>query len=332
MLETYSPRLMERADIRELARARRLVTRELYPFNAFYGHAELLRTYAGVTGSDPLKAAIEHGLTFFPNLVDPDLATHLPYYFCAASRQARFFEEHALYGARAVAIGAPILYARALAPPQQSAAGRRLVFFDAHSSDYATAKYDVDATAVRLRELSGEFDDVVICLYWRDVVLGRDDLYRAQGFRCVTAGHMFDAQFLFRLLEIVSSAAIVLTDQLGSHVPYALVLDRPVWFEDSRVEYELAHNAPRGTLGPPKEGEMLDRAAALLSRRVERVEPEQRAFAEELCGIENFRTPAEVAELLAEAEAAYRSATPVWWRLRLEATAAARRRWNAMHW
>jgi hypothetical protein len=77
---------------------------------------------------------------------------------------------------------------------------------------------------------------------------------------------------------------------------------------------------------------MLDRAAALLSRRVERVEPEQRAFAEELCGIENFRTPAEVAELLAEAEAAYRSETPVWWRLRLEATAAARRRWNAMHW
>lgn len=323
---------MDRADIRELARARRLVTRELYPFNAFYGHAHLLRMYARVTDSSPVKAAIEHGTTFLPNPIDPDLATHLPRYFCAAAGQARFFEEHALHGARAVAIGAPILYARALAPLEQSAPGRRLVFFDAHSSDYATAKYDVAATASRLGELRGDFDDIVVCLYWRDVLLGRDQLYRDQGFPCVTAGHMFDAQFLFRLLEIILSASIVLTDQLGSHVAYALALNRPVWLEESRVKYELAHDAPYGTLGPPKEGEMLDRAAALLGRQVERVEPAQQAFAEELCGIENFRTPIEMAELLAEAEAAYRSETPVWWRLRLEATAAARRRWNARPW
>ncbi|HUZ82937.1 MAG TPA: hypothetical protein VMU73_11905 [Gaiellaceae bacterium] len=322
---------MERAEIHELARARRLVTRELSPFNAFYGHADLLRRYASIKGSRPLKAAIEHGPTFFPNPSDPDLATHLPRYFCAAPGQARFFEEHALHGARAVAIGAPILYARALASPKPFA-GRRLIFFDAHSSHYATANYDVGATAARLAELRSEFDDVVVCLYWRDVLLGRAELYQRYGFRCVTAGHMFDTQFLFRLVEIISSASIVLTDRLGSHLLYALALERPVWLEQSSVEYELADDAPPGTLGPPKEGEVLDRAAALFARRVEIVEPDQRAFADELCGITSLRSPGELADLLAEAEASYRSETPARSRLRLEATAAARHLWNAAHW
>jgi hypothetical protein len=322
---------MERVDIQDLARPRRLVTRELYPFNAFYGHAELLRAYAGATGAAPLKAVIEHGPTLFPNPNDLDLATHLPRYFCAAPAQARFFEAHARHGVRATAIGALILYAHALAPPEPSSE-TRVVFFDAHSSDYATAKYDVGATAARLVELRRDFDDVVVCLYWRDVVLGRAELYRSHGLRCVTAGHMFDARFLFRLVEIILSASIVLTDQLGSHLLYALALDRPVWLEDSAVAYELATDAPPGTLGPPKEGEMLDRATALFSRRVERIEPDQRAFAEELCGVSCVRSPSGLAELLIEVEAAYRSETPARWRVRLEATSAARRLWNTTHW
>ena len=321
----------ELAQLRRLARPRRLLTRELHPFNAFYGHAEILRRYAGIAGSRPLKAALEHGPTFFQNVDDPDLATRLPRYFCAAPGQACFFEEHAFHRPRAVAIGAPILYARALAPPQPPA-DRRLVFFDAHSSHYATSRYDVAATAVRLEELRTEFDEVVVCLYWRDVLLGRAELYRSHGFRCVTAGHMFDERFLFRLVEIISSASIVLTHRLGSHLLYSVALDRPVWLERSAVDYELAGDAPRATLGPPKQGEVLQRATALFSRRVERVAPEQRAFADELCGVAHVPSPDELAGLLEEAEAAYRSETPARWRRRLEAAAAARYLWNAAHW
>jgi hypothetical protein len=324
---------MERADLRELARDRRLVTRELYPFNAFYGHADLLRRYARRSDGRSIKAAIEHGPTLFPNPHDVDLGTRLPRYFCASPLQAAFFEEHARHGTCAAAIGALILYARALAPPPEERADvPRLVFFDAHSSHYATARYDVDATAARLAELRDEFAEVVVCLYWRDVLLGRAELYARHGLRCVTAGHMFDPQFLFRLVEIITSASIVLTDRLGSQLLYPLVLDRPVWLEDSAVDYELAADAPAGTLGPPQEGDVVDRARALFGRRVDRIEPDQRAFADELCGTSSLRTPEELAGLLDEAEAAYRSEVALPWRLRLEATAAARRLWNVAHW
>ena len=318
-------------DFWELAQPRRLVTRELYPFNAFYGHADLFRKYAGISGSRPLKLAIEHGPTLFPNPQDPDLATWLPRYFCTAPSRVRFFEEHALHAVEAIAIGPPILYAHALAPPVPSAE-RRLVFFDAHSSDYLTASYDVDVAIARLTALQSDFEEVVVCLYWRDILLGRAEPYRRHGFRCVTAGHMFDPRFLYRLVEIISSASVVLTDRLGAHVLYAIALERPVWLEYAPAEYEAVPGSPSGTVGAPYEGELVDRASGLFAPRVERVQPEQRAFVEELCGIASLRTPNELAALIAEAEFAYRSATPRSRKVRLQAAATARHLWNARPW
>lgn len=322
---------MTRAEIRELACPRRLVTRELSPFNAFYGHADILRRYAGISGSRPIKAAIEHGVSFAPNPHDPDLATHLPRYFCGGSAQARWFEEHASHGTSAVPIGSPIYYARALAG-EPSAPRDRLVFFDAHSSHFATARYDVAAAARRLVPFRDDFAEVVVCLYWRDVVLGRAELYAEQGFETVTAGHMFDPSFLFRFVEIVSAASVVLTDNVGSHLLYALALDRPVWLEHVPVDYDLAAGAPAGTLGPSFAGDVVLPVQSLFGRRVEWIEPGQRAFAEELLGAAQVHAPGELAARIAEAEEAYRSETPAHRRVQLEARAAARRLWNGRRW
>lgn len=320
------------SDLWDLARPRRLVTRELYPFNAFYGHAALLRAYAGIAWSGPLKLAIEHGPTLFPNPLDPDLATWLPRYFCSAPARAAFFEKNAHHDPKAVAIGPLILYAHALAPPEP-ATQRRLVFFDAHSSDYLTASYDVDVAIARLAALKSEFEEIVVCLYWRDILLGRAEPYLRQGFRCVTAGHIFDSRFLFRLVEIISSASVVLTDRLGSHLLYAVVLDRPVWFEYSPAVYEATADSPYGTVGAPEEeGDVVDRASALFGTRAERVQPDQRAFVEEFCAVESLRTPQELAALIADAEAAFRSETPPSRRLRLQAAATSRYLWNAKPW
>ncbi len=317
-------------ELEELSRPRRLVTRELYPFNAFYGHADVLRAYAGIEGSEPLKAALEHGPTLFPDPGDPDLATWLPRYFCASGSRASFYAEHALHGAKPVAIGAPILYARALAPPDPPAT-RRLVYFDAHSSHYLLASYDVGVALARLDALRHEFEDVAVCLYWRDVLLGRAEPYLRRGFRCVTAGHMFDPSFLFRLVEIISSATVVLTDRLGTHMLYALALDRPVWLDFAPAEYELAADAPHGPM-VAHEGELVERATALFAGREEAIDAEQRAFAEEFAGIGCFRSPADLAAVIAEAEAAYCAETPARVRLRLRAKAVARRLWNLRPW
>ncbi|MGH3048616.1 MAG: hypothetical protein ACRDLK_00540, partial [Gaiellaceae bacterium] len=99
----------------------------------------------------------------------------------------------------------------------------------------------------------------------------------------------------------------------------------------SRAAYEVARNAPHRVL-PPQEGAMIDRVRTLFGRRVDEIEPEQRAFAAEFAGLDSVRSPAELAALIAEAEAAYRSETPFRRRLQLQARSSARRLWNSRPW
>ena len=206
----------------------------------------------------------------------------------------------------------------------------RLVYFDAHSSDQQTASYDVDAAIARLDAVGAGFDEVVVCLYWRDILLGRADPYVRRGFRCVTAGHIFDNRFLFRLIRIITSASVVYTDRLGSHLLYALALERPVWLDFAHAAYELAADAPHGELRA-QEGELVERASALFAPRVEEIQPEQRAFLEEFAGLASFRSPGELAELIADAEEAY-GRTPLRRRLELRAAALVRRGRSARPW
>jgi hypothetical protein len=316
-------------ELHALTRPRRLVTHELYPFNAFYGHAQLLKRYADLDPRTPLKAAIEHGPTFFPNPLDPDLFTRLPRYFCAAPARARFYEEHAVHAVQATAIGPLVRYADALAEPV-APTGRRLVFFDAHSSDYLVAAYDVDAVIDRLLKFRSDFDEVAVCLYWRDILLGRAEPYLRRGIECVSAGHMFDEQFLFRLVEIIRSATVVFTDRVGSHLLYALALDRPVWLEYAPAAYAQTADSPyEGTAGAPQDTEVVDVARELFAAKVEQITAEQHEFAEEWTGLSSFRSPAEINSLIAEAETAFRAEVHAAHRARLRATAAARRLWNA---
>jgi hypothetical protein len=309
-------------ELRRLARPRALLTRELDPFNAFYGHATILRRYAGVSNARPLKAALEHGPALFENGDDPDLGTFLPRYFCASSSQAAFYERSARHGTKATAIGAPFLYSQALAPVRSSPPRKTLLFFAAHSTHLVTTRYDVAAAAEHLEAFRADFDDVVVCVYWRDVLLGRADIYLGQGYRCVTAGHMFDPAFLFRLADIVSSASVVATHRFGSHVLYSALLGRPVWMTPAAFEYDFAP-AVRGTVQMAPT-DVYDRALALFSDRVGELTTAQRAFVEELCGMDQFRSPPEMLALIEEAEQAYRQTTPASWKLRLRAGSTAR--------
>lgn len=52
---------MLESELLALARDRRRVTCELHEANDFYGHATLLKAYAGLPPNRPLKAAVEHG-------------------------------------------------------------------------------------------------------------------------------------------------------------------------------------------------------------------------------------------------------------------------------
>lgn len=296
----------------ELVRDRELLTTELHPFNAFYGHGALFRRYAGWTRRGPLKASIEHGLVLVDDLV-PELGVgvELPVFLCHAERRARAYLAQATRPARAEPIGVPILYADALAPPAPASGARRLVLFPAHSSRFLTSRYDVDEYLETVASWAREFDEVQVCLYWLDVRMGLDEPYRARGLPCVTAGHMYDPRFVFRLLRILRDATAVATNDLGTHVVYAAVLGRPVWVTGV-AEWVHTDDAPPGARDPIERalrGDrwLFERLASTFAEPNDALSDEQRELAEELGGTRHVRTPAEIHAFLEAAEAAYRT-------------------------
>jgi hypothetical protein len=316
---------MDAAELRRLTAARPLVTRELHPFNAFYGHDRLLKRYAGIPEREVLKLSIEHGLPLSRTVGALDRKLALPLHLCQAPARAQLVERE-LPAVDAVPIGALIHYAEDVAEERRS----RVLLFPAHSVQTGRAEYDVDSFVHATQSYREQFAETAVCLYWRDVQFGRDADYRRHGLDVVSAGHIYDPAFVPRLRTLLSSSRAVVTNEIGTHVVYAALLGCAVWIVPQQVGYrydsgtaadELAAAASLRT-DPPDEVPRLQ--AAFADPNVS-LDAEQRALVAEVTGEAQVKSPLELRALIARAESEYVSRTTRAQRLSQRAASAARR-------
>jgi hypothetical protein len=273
----------------------------------------VLRRYAGLDDRHALKLTIEHGLPLSSLVSDLDRKLALPLYLCQSSERAAAVEAQ-LPDVEAIPLGPLIQYAAAherAREPEQS----RLLLFPAHSVRQAHAEYDVTLFLERTAEYRRQFESVAACLYWRDVQLGRAVEYERHGLSIVTAGHMHDPSFLPRLYNLLTSATSIATNEVGTHVVYAAVLDRPVWIVPQRVEYryeadtpedELRHAAEFNDAPPPYIAEL----QRLFAEPTVQLSASQRTLAKRLAGHEHCRSSKEIAGFIRRAEVLYAEQTP----------------------
>jgi hypothetical protein len=305
-------RLVLTDELNELCRDRPLVTPEIHTPNDFYGHATLLKRYAALPPRPPLKAVIEHGPFIDDFMWDHDARSALPLVLCSSDHRVQRHTGLRHGARRAVAIGPLTAYVTADARSRPSDGRRRLVAFPAHSTHHVEARYEVDAFSEALARTPGHWDEIWVCLYWRDVLRGLAGAFRERGFSVVSAGHMYDRQFLHRLVSILSAAELVVTNEMGSHVLYAVHEGRPVWI----VSDEVTYVADRSTLSrdhsasPEYQRQQL-RAVELFREPVEEPTSAQREFAAEMLTPEAIRSPDEMRAVLEEAEELYRDSSPL---------------------
>jgi hypothetical protein len=304
---------MTEVELHTLCRDRELVTPELHESNDFYGHAALLKRYAARPALSSLKVAIEHGVILNDYVWQQDVTSGMPLFLCASSVRAHLFAQRRTKS-RAVPIGPMPYYVKT--EPVPAPTRHILLAFPSHSSHRVKAVFDAQAFAQRLAEVGKDYDDVHVCVYWRDVQSGLDRLFRERGFTCVSAGHMFDAAFLPRLLRLLSGAAAAMTNEVGSAVLYAAFAGKPVWIEPQHVDYVasedvLAVDTPDFADHPTVETMLL-----LFNQQRADLSVAQRTFAADVLGMEHVKSPAQIAALLAEAESCYRNEITIRRRLR----------------
>lgn len=298
---------MTASELGRLARDRRQLSRELHLPSAFYGNAAALKRYAGIPPRTRLKVAIEHGIVFTDFVWGVDLQAAVPTFMCASPARAERYAALASDDRIAVPIGPMIMYAPPRPTPQPP---RRLVAFPAHSTHHVDAVYDVERFARRLERYRADWDDIEVCVYWRDVLRGAHEIYRDRGFRCVTAGHIYDPAFLTRLRAILEGATVVASNEIGSYLVHAVALERPVWLQSGDIDYVAQSQAvlERDRADGPGRDDLSSELRELFAEEREDVSDEQRTAIDEFAGLASHRSPDEMRRLLTEAEERYRAA------------------------
>ncbi len=271
---------------------RPLDTPERHTPNDFYGHAVILKRYADLPPELPLGASLEHG-PFIPSFAwRVDLESPLPAMLCFSASRVKVLTTRT--AKPALAVGPPILYARpALGPTafraQKNRLGRSLLVFPSHSTHHIAVDWDWEALFGLMEEVGRDFDSVRVCLYWKDVLGGKAEPFLRRGYECVSAGHMFDPEFLPRLRSLIELSDMTLANEYGTQLGYSVLLGRPHVLRRLGIRVRMESEIHRSGYAPPDE-ETLALCEAF-TEPVSAPTPEQLALVSHKMGLEDFRPP-----------------------------------------
>lgn len=204
-------------------------TSELFTPNDFYGHASILKQYCGLDQDFVLPGILPHGPRLADEIWQLEIRHPLRYLLLASEHERAIYARHCNKPSQV--IGSPFFYARHLIQAQleaieNSACGT--IVFPLHSTHHVSNRFDHSKFIEHLRALPEKYHPVHICMYWRNIQVGEHHKYMDEGFECTTAGHMYDKEFLFRLLKIFASHKHFLTNEFGTSPIYAAAADLPV--------------------------------------------------------------------------------------------------------
>jgi hypothetical protein len=219
-------------------------TREKFGPNDYYGHASVIKKYCGLPDSFALPGIHPHGPSTTDLVWDVEIKFPLEHLLLVSEAQRNIYAN--VCAKPATVIGSPLYYALRLMEAEAKALAAEAVgtiVFPFHSTHHVTVQYDEDRFLKHLLALPAKAGPIVICMYWRDVQLGRHKRYVDAGFDCVSAGHIYDRDFLFRFIRLVSARRQCITNELGTCVFYSAALGLPVTI--FRQDYRLEGNSDK---------------------------------------------------------------------------------------
>ncbi len=202
---------------------------ELHQPNDWYGHASNLKIFLGLPRDYKFKFIIEHGLYLNEQVDTIDIDTNLPSIITYSDYRKEILKS---YRKHVFSIGPFIHYAKSFLSDKQISEekkrlGKSILLFPAHSSSMIGIEYDIKNLCKKIKDIGKGFDSIRVCLYWKDVLLGKNKVYQDFGFECVTAGHMLDPLFLPRLKSIIQISDLTISNIASSQVGFCVYLNKP---------------------------------------------------------------------------------------------------------
>ena len=292
--------LSEANDIDRLCRPRDLRTPEIFAPNAFYGNDLVLKRHAGLPPDLPLKAVVPHGIVFDRSYVwEREREALLPAVLAYSDDRAQAYAR----ATRKLPIrsAVPFAYLPKLLgeiPPQERSG---TLFFPGHSSHRATAGADFAGMADALARFDAKYLPVTVCIYWRDHELGRHKPFLERGLRVVSAGHIFDPEFLFRLFYLCQSHRYAASNHVGSSLLYSVLAACRFFMLPG---FGVTYTGVREHLEQDRShgGQVMSELAGAFAAPVDEITARQSSLAAGICGLDHLLAPEELRGLLAMAD------------------------------
>lgn len=271
--------------------------------NLFYSHARILKKFAGVDQRYKLPYAIEHG-TFLNNHVwEVDIHSDTPGIITFSD-----YRKQVLSGATekpVVTIGPYIHYAESFLKPEEltlekSKLGKTFLVFPSHSTHYLNVSFDYQRDIDYILELGKEYNTIMICLYWKDILAGKAEYYKNEKFKLVTAGHIFDPLFLPRLKSIIQLSDFTMSNSTGTQIGYCIFLGKPHFVYIIDIAIETSGGVKRHWENPNHEYKGNSRKLVIdsFSKFQDSIDSEQKKVVEYIWGTNHIKTKEEMFDIL----------------------------------
>jgi hypothetical protein len=285
---------------------RPLRTREIFKQNDFYGQASVLKHYAGLPQAYRLKGVLEHGVVLDDLMCAEERDVRLATIFSCSGRRAALQQRHTRK--RTVPIGFGYLYAMRLAearlPAVPESQRQGTLAFPCHSTRTIHAAFDHADYARRLAALPSELQPVVVCIYWKNYLDGDWRAYAERGLSIVSAGHIYDNQFLLRFHDLARRFRYACTNKIGTHLFQTVASGCRFFFlPSSDIEWDVPSErlASIGRVNPGY-AETESEALRLFAAPVDEITSAQLEFASRFLGTSDIKSPAALRQVLLAAE------------------------------
>jgi len=290
------------SDIKSLARERPLVTPEILDLNDCYGHAHVLKKYCNIKEGYQIKGVLEHPAMPIDQIFEGEISYPLPAHFTMSKYRFPYLRQ--LTNKALFAIGPSIHYATPLFSEQEieeikKALGKTLLVFIPHSAMQIIVKNDHKKIISTIKDIEKDFDNILICLGWKEVLLDADKIYRAEGYTCVTAGHCFDLNFLPRLKSLILLSSHTMSFGFGTQVGFCIHLSKPHWIVPTEITASAPKKIQKGVFYKPTplSRNQINWMYKKLKGPVDYVTEDQREIAEMMWGSSEVKSPKELREL-----------------------------------
>lgn len=282
---------------------------EYYRGNCYYGIADTLRSYCGY--HSPINACIEHGV-YFGDYIDYSELENSGLNGVITFSKNRKEIIRKVSECEVFPIGSYIKYANPLISEEallekKREFGKSLLVFPDHSIDRVETQFDTDGLINWINEVKNTHavKTVVISLFWKDVLLGRDKEYLDQGYKVVCAGYRLDPLFLRRLRTFIEIADLTASNATGTHVGYCISLNKPHCIYNQDIQYNAYTETDKVSVPESYSETVIDDRTIIANAFkdfTETITDNQYKICNKYWGLDCFKTPEELRTILLSIE------------------------------